>query len=154
MINFPKRKRDKDNPYVLLYSEETNSYMVKFKDSRNVIQIVEISTSVFEAFNKFELDDISQMHKIDKHIEHSEIYEEKLYTRALNKPQSIENIVERKILISKIFEIIESLPIVQQRRIKMYYIDELSLKEIAKIEKCSFQAVNKSINLALKKIKI
>ena len=73
---------------------------------------------------------------------------------ALNKPQSIENIVERKILISKIFEIIESLPIVQQRRIKMYYIDELSLKEIAKIEKCSFQAVNKSINLALKKIKI
>lgn len=88
MIKMPKRRKSKDNPYNLILLND--KYYLTFKDGRNVQQTVELSLDIFEAFNKFELEDISQMHKYDKHIEHSEVYEESLYKRALNKPMTLE----------------------------------------------------------------
>ena len=70
------RNKDKYNPYTLEVDEENNIYIVIFKDSRNVLQKVVVEKNVYEAFDKFELEDISQIHKFRKYIEHSEIYEE------------------------------------------------------------------------------
>ena len=71
----PKRRKSKDNPYVLKYDEKKQSYIVLFKDSSNNFCEVEVSELVFEAFDEFELEDISQMHESERHIEHSELYE-------------------------------------------------------------------------------
>ena len=40
----PKRRKYNDNPYEL--KEINNTYIVKFKDSKNIIKIVEVDLNV------------------------------------------------------------------------------------------------------------
>lgn len=53
------RNKDKYNPYTLDIDEKTNTYIVEFKDTKNIIHRVEVSEKVYEAFDRFELEDIS-----------------------------------------------------------------------------------------------
>lgn len=39
MATMPKRRKSKDNPYVLNYNEKEQSYIVSFKDNKNNIHI-------------------------------------------------------------------------------------------------------------------
>lgn len=118
MVKIPNRNKSNDNPYTLGFDEEKNVYTVEFMDNRKQIHKVEISEKVYQAFDKFELEDISQIHKFRKHIEHSEIFEETLEHRMLNKPITIEDEVEEKILFDDIKNAIDSLPEIQKNRIK------------------------------------
>lgn len=152
MAEMPKRNRSKDNPYHLSYDEERNTYIVEFTDNKNITHKVEISNEVYIALDVFELEDISQIHKYRKHIEHSEVYEESLNKRAINKPISIAEEVESKIMIEKLKDAIKELPDVQKRRIKKYYFDEMTLEEIAREENCSKVAIKYSIDIAIQKI--
>ena len=152
MAELPKRNKSKDNPYTLGFDEEKQTYTVEFVDNQKVIHKVEISDKVYEAFNKFELEDISQIHKYRKHIEHNEIFDNKLEERMLIKPISIEEKIESKILIEEIRTAINSLPDIQKRRLKKYYFEDMSLEQIANKENCSKVAVKYSIDIALQKI--
>ena len=129
MAKMPIRNKSKDNPYTLGFDEEKNVYTVEFMDNRKQIHKVEISEKVYQAFDKFELEDISQIHKFRKHIEHSEIFEETLEHRMLNKPITIEDEVEEKILFDDIKNAIDSLPEIQKNRIKKYYFDNKTLEQ-------------------------
>lgn len=151
MAQMPKRRKSKDNPYTIIILDDR--YYLTFKDSNNTLQTVELSMEIYDIFNKFELEDISQMHKVDKHIEHSEVYEENLYKRAVNKPMSVEEQIEYNDDILNLKIAIDKLPETQKRRIKMYYFDNLSLEQIAQIEECSFQAISKSILIGVTKLK-
>lgn len=92
------RNKDKYNPYTLEVNIEKSIYICKFKDSKNILQEIKISKEVYEAFDKFELEDISQIHKIRKHIEHNEVYEETLFHRAIIETKSVEDEVENRLL--------------------------------------------------------
>lgn len=118
MANMPKRKKSKDNPYTLIFDDILNKYFVSFKDISKKEQIIEISEDVFEALNKFELEDISQMHKFDKHIEHSELYEETIYKRAINSVLSVEDIVEKKVTIAELKDAINTLSEKEKKELK------------------------------------
>lgn len=118
MANMPKRKKSKDNPYTLIFDDILNKYFVSFKDISKKEQIIEISEDVFEALNKFELEDISQMHKFDKHIEHSELYEETIYKRAINSVLSVEDIVDKKITITELKDAINTLSEKEKKELK------------------------------------
>ncbi len=152
MEKHSKRNKSKDNPYTLSYNETTRSYVVEFKDNKNILQKVEISDEVYEAFDKFELEDISQIHKYRKHIEHNEVYEETLYHRAINDSVSIEDEIEEKIMVEELKNIINLLPEIQKRRLKKYYFEDMTLEQIAKEEKCTKVAVKYTIDIALQKI--
>ena len=152
MVILPKRNKSKDNPYTLGYDEEKQTYTVEFVDNKKVIHRVEISNKVYEAFNKFELEDVSQIHKYRKHIEHNEVYDETLSHRMLNKPTPLENEVEYHILLEEVKTVIDSLPDIQKRRLKKYYFEDMSLEQIANEENCSKVAVKYSIDIALQKI--
>lgn len=78
MAERPKRRKYKDNPYTLNYCEEKNIYTITFKDSRGVKHEVEVSRKIYKAFDNFELEDLSEMNEYDRHIEHSEIFENNL----------------------------------------------------------------------------
>lgn len=93
MKSLPKKRKKKDNPYTLLYEAESNRYFILFKDVRNVINKVEVNIDVFNAFDRFELDDISELHKIDKHIDKRELDENKNYE---NDTESIDDLIIRK----------------------------------------------------------
>lgn len=149
----PKRRKSKDNPYTLLSDGELNIYIINFKDSRNINQNIYVTKEVFEAFDKFELEDISQMHKYDKYIEHSEVFEETMYKRAFKFEKSVEDIVEQKLKFNNLLNEINNLNDIQKRRFVMYYFYEMNIEDIAKIEGCTFQAISKSISLAIEKIR-
>ena len=131
MAKMPKRRKSKDNPYSLNYNEENHTYKALFKDGINIFHEIEVSEKIYEAFDKIELEDISQMHKYERHIEHSEIYENSLNNRAVDKPVSLEQEVENKIIVDELKDAINLLSEVQKRRLKMYYFEDMTLKQIA-----------------------
>lgn len=89
--NHPKRRKDKYNPYTL--SEKNGSYFLAFTDGQGVLQNMEISRELFEAFNGFELDDLSVLNEWDRHIEQSQQTEQSLDRRALHRPETVEDAV-------------------------------------------------------------
>lgn len=93
----PKRRKHRDNPYVLLKVNEKGLYKVSFKDGIGATRVVEVTKEVYEAFDEFELQDIKELNEYDRHIEHSEIFENNLEARALNKQIPTDEIVENKI---------------------------------------------------------
>lgn len=153
MAERPKRRRYKDNPYTLKYVEEKNIYIVSFKDVKGHLQNVEVSKEIYLAFDRFELEDLSEMNEYDNHIEHSEIYENNLELRAKNKPISLEDEVIQKSTFEELKKAIDSLPNIQRRRIKKYYFEEKNEIQIAKEENATHQAVHKSLSNALIKLK-
>lgn len=146
----PNRRRNRNNPYYLELID--NKYIITFIDSRNSYQKIAVSEEIYQAFNQFELNDLREMNQFDRHIEHSEVFEETLYHRALKKSESMENIIINKIILEKIYFCISLLSEVQQRRIKLYYFNELSLEKIASLEHSTHQAISKSIYLGIVKI--
>ena len=139
----PKRRKHRDNPYVLLKVNEKGLYKVSFKDGIGATRVVDVTKEVYEAFDEFELQD----------IEHSEIYENNLEVRAMDKPVSLEEVIETKLLNEDLKMAINSLSDIQKRRIKMYYFEDKTLREIAEIEHCKIMSVKDSIDVGIKKIK-
>lgn len=152
MIDRPKRRRLKDNPYFLSIDDNNTKY-VSFKDSNNELKKVIIEDRIFNIFNQFELDDLSEMNEFDNHIEHSEIFDNNLYGRARAKPISVEKQAINNILIEKILDELSHLSDIQRRRFIKYYIYDFTLDEIAKSENCTKMAVKFSIDIVLKKIR-
>ena len=154
MINKrPKRRKSKDNPYTLKYIETQNIYIVSFKDHKGIIQDVEVSKEIFVSFDRFELDDIKELNEYDRHIEHSEIFEETLNNRIKDKIPSIEDEIIRKATFEELKLAIEQLPEIQKRRIKKYYFEDKTQQQIATEENVDIRAVQYTLNIALKKLK-
>lgn len=63
-----KRNKSKDNPYTLFYDKTQEIYQVEFVDNLNKLHVIQITEEIYKAFDKFELEDISQIHKFRKHI--------------------------------------------------------------------------------------
>ena len=147
----PKRRKDKYNPYTIY--EKNGYYFVSFEDGQGVSHILEIGKTLYETFDSFELDDLVYLNVLDRHIEQSEVWESTLNARAVQKPESTEDIVFRRIQIQELHRAIAELPEVQRRRIVLYYFEEMTYEQIARKEHCSFQAVAKSIVAAEKRIK-
>ena len=151
--NSPKRRKSKDNPYTLRYDNKKNTYTVTFKNAKGFIENVNIKKEIYDLLNKFELEDLSEMNEYDRHTEHSEVYEETLNKRMLYKPLSTDEIIEKNITNIKLKSAINGLSKIQRRRIVMYYFEDFTQEEIAKIENISHQAVSKNILNAIKIIK-
>ena len=150
MKKLPKRRKKKDNPYTLLYEAENNKFFILFKDVRNIINKVEVNIDVFNAFDRFELDDISELHKKDKHIDMNEFDENRLYK---NDAESIDDYIIRKSTYEELHRAINKLTDTQKRRIKYYYFDDMKFSDIARVEKCDESSVRESIYTGINKLK-
>lgn len=148
-----KRRKDKYNPYTLINLEKKKKYLITFKDELNNENFIEVTKKVYNAFNEFELVDLSQMNKFDRHIEHSELNEITLNKRIFNKEKSIEEIVINNIEMHDLYVAISQLPDKQKDRIYKYFFDNLTLREIAQLEKCSIRAIQYSMEGALKNLR-
>ena len=91
----PNRKKDKYNPYTLTITE--GHYYLSFKDGRGKQQNIEIDEILYQTFDRFELEDISHLNRVSRHIEHSELTDETLNDRAFYKAERIEDIVSESI---------------------------------------------------------
>lgn len=104
------------------------------------------------------MEDISQLHKIDKYIdlrriENDEYTDSLLYNNVKYNSKALEEEVAEKILLDEIKEAVNLLTETQKRRIKMYYFEDMNFKEIAKFEKCDESSVREIIYKGIEKIK-
>lgn len=137
----------------IVYTNNKNKHIAVFRDSENNIQEVEISSSIKEVLIKEKRKEKSQQNEFDRHIEHSEIYEDKLPSRVMDKPISLEDEIENKLINKKLKDAISSLSEIQKRRINMYYFKKMSQQEIANKEGISLRAVQYTLNHALQELK-
>ena len=91
----PKRRKDKYNPYEIY--EKDGKYYVSFRNGEKEYKDLEIGKNVYEAFNTFELQDVSHMNVVDRHLEQSEIWDSSLYERIFQKEENVENTVLNKL---------------------------------------------------------
>lgn len=149
--NHPKRRKDKYNPYTIY--EKEGLYYISFKDGQGVLHKFEISKVLYDAFDSFELDDLVHLNVVDRHIEQSEVWEETLNVRAVKKPDSIEEVVLRKIQIETLHTAMKKLPEMQRRRMQLYYFEGMTYEQIAKTEGCTKMPVKRSIEAAVERLK-
>ena len=152
----PKRRRDEENPYEI-YTAGINTahphFYLFFKDCDGVKLWMEIYKTLFDAFDEFELDDLSFFNEVDRHYEQSDVTEATLNKRAAKPQESVEETISQRIEVDKLHQAIAQLPEKQRRRLVLYYFGELTYEQIADMEGCSHPAVIKSISSALKKLK-
>lgn len=149
--NHPKRRRDKYNPYYICELE--GHYYISFRDGQGVLHEFEIDRTLYEVFDDSELKDISYLHKWDKYIEHSEVWESTLNDRAFMQPESVEEIVLKNIRTEKLHRAIRTLPLIQRRRLILYFYEGLTYEKIAEREGCSKMSVKRSVDAAIGKLK-
>lgn len=147
----PKRRKDKYNPYTL--HTEKGKYYIVFIDVNNHIQKVEVSKKIFDSFNKFEFEDISQMNEYDRRLEHSEVDENTLYQKSVSSEQPLEEYFDKAQDAENLHMAISKLPDVQKRRLNKYYFEEKTFDKIALEEGCTYQCVQRSVYRAVEKIK-
>lgn len=148
----PKRRKDKYNPYTLTIKED--KHFLSFRDGQGVLQDLQITKELFEVLNRFELDDLSILNEWDRHIEHFEQTEQSLNRRAFFKTESVEETVLRNLQYEQLHRAIFELPETQRRRLILYYFRGLTYEQIAKMEGCTIMPVKRSIDSAIKKLKL
>ena len=147
----PKRRKDKHNPYIL---EMINGkFYVSFNDSNKTKQKVEVSKEVYDCFDEYELIDISAMNEYDRHTEHSELSDSAKEKRSVKKAESFDARIDRLLYSELLHEAIKTLPEIQRRRLKKYYFEFKTFKEIGEEEGCEYQCVQRSVYRAREKLK-
>ena len=114
---------------------------------------MEIDKALFDLLDRFELDDLSFLNEWDRHIEHSELTEAALHTRAIADIECVEITAYKSMRNEQLRRAIAALPEIQRRRLVMYYFDGLTYEEIAEQEGCTHPAVIKSVKAAISKLK-
>lgn len=147
----PKRIKKKDDPYAI--KKVGNEYIVSFKDALGILQEVKVTKEVYSIFDKYELQDKREMNEFDRHIEHSEIYEDNLVIRAKEKTISMEDEFIQKATFKELKRAINRLPEPQRTRVKKYYFQEKTLEQIGNEEGCTKVAIKLSIDSALSNLK-
>ena len=148
----PKRRKDKYNPYTL--SQKEDKHYLSFRDGQGILRELQITKELFEVLNRFELDDLSILNEWDRHIEHFEQTEQSLNRRAFFKAESVEETVLRSIEYERLHRAITQLPEKQRRRLMLYYFEGLTYEQIARMEGCTIMPVKRSIDSAIKKLKL
>jgi RNA polymerase sigma-70 factor (ECF subfamily) len=60
----------KNNPYTIYYTRETDKYYISFTYCQGCKQSLEIDRELFNAFDSFELEVLSECMRYDRHNEH------------------------------------------------------------------------------------
>ena len=152
----PKRRKDKDNPYEIFTTGLGTAkphYFLAFVDSTGAEQCVEIDKALFDAFDRFELDDISYMNEMDRHYERSEQTEQSLNQRAAQPQESVEDTVFQRVEAETLRQAIARLPEKQRRRLALYYFGGCTYEQVAEMEGCTVMPVKRSIDAAIDRLK-
>ena len=152
----PKRRKDRDNPYEIFTTGIDTAcphFYLSFQDSSGAKRCMEIDKALFDAFDRFELDDVSFMNEVDRHYEQSEQTDQSLNRRTTQPQESVEETVFQRIENEALHRAIAQLPEKQRRRLVLYYFGEITYEQIAEMEGCTKRAVKFSIDIALKTLK-
>lgn len=118
-----------------------------------MLQELEISKELYDTFNNFELEDLSYLNIVDRHLEQSEVWENTLNARAIYQPETVEDIVFHNIQVQQLHRAIKRLPKIQRHRLLLYFFEGMTYEEIARVDGCSKVAVKYVIDKAIENLK-
>lgn len=139
--------------YTLEYIEEEDKYYISFRDSVEQDCKLEIDKEIFDTYMKSKKAYIKIKNETSRHIEQSELTEEQIHTRAFENNKSAEDEAIKNIEKEKMNEALKKLTDVQLRRIELHIVNEITIRDVAKLEKVKKRQIEKSLELGLKKIK-
>lgn len=128
-------------------------YFIVYKNQEHTV-FNELPKDEYHMYQSFVSMEIRERNIYERYIEHNEVSETKLYHKGIKKDS--DDIVGRlyKAEIYKmLYEAIESLSVLQNRRLILYYFKGLTLAQIAQKEGCSISAVKCCIDHALGNLK-
>ncbi len=152
----PRRRIDKDNPYRLFTVGASTSephYFIQFKDGGGTEHCLEIEKPLFELFDQFELDDLTRLNELDRHLDERELSTVPADESEEIRKQSAELTALRNLESEALHIAILQLPEIQRRRLILYYYGGLDDRQIAKIEGCSQSAVSQTLSIAIKNMR-
>ncbi len=139
--------------YIVEHIEETDKYYIYFKDSVNNECKIEINKNIYEAYIESKKAYTRIKNQNTRYEEQSQQTEISLYTRALYKEKSIEDVLIKNIEFERLRKAKATLTDIQRKRIELHIEDGLTLKEIARIEGVRRNKIDKSITQGIKKLK-
>lgn len=147
----PKRRKAKDNPYSLSSIGKGTGkpkYIVFFKDGSNKEQLVEVNKEVFDAFDRFELEDLSELNKSDNHPT------EPLDTYAIDdKKLWVDSELPKSFQYEELLRAINQLSDRKKKHLIMHFYEGYSIGDIAKKEGRTYQGIRYSIKSTMDEIK-
>ena len=142
----PIRRKFNDNPYILESLEKQEIYIVKFKDVKGLIHSVQVDKNVFDVFDLSEKYENSRIKEYSTKIVKSEFNIENIPSNT-----SLENELINRTTIKELRKIINTLPLIQKRRLIKYFFENKTYEQIAQEEKCTKRAVKFTIDIVLEK---
>ena len=124
-------------------------YFIVYKNQEYIV-FNELPKEEYCIYQSFVSMEIREQNIYDRYIEHKEVSENNLFHKGVNKDTNdIVSILYEAEIHRALYEAIESLSIIQKRRLSLHYQNGLSLAQIAQKERCSKSSVQCSIQSAL-----
>ena len=139
--------------YILEYLEKEKKYYISFIDSAKQKCRIEIDKEIFDIYMKSKKAYVKIKNETSRFLEQSELTEEDIYNRARFKGKNAEEILIDNIEKEKVRQAKEKLTDTQIRRLELHIIDEITIRDLAKLEKVRKKQIEKSIQLGIKKFK-
>ena len=121
-------------------------YYAKFKDGQGIEQITELDSEVYNVIHNSQKGISSQARKDRRYGLCS-------FDESIGETDIIDDAEQTEELLEKVWQHIGELTEVQQRRIRLYYIERKTLKQIAEIEGATHPSVLESITSAINILK-
>ena len=139
--------------YTLEYIEEEDKYYIYFEDSAKKQCCIEIDKEIFDTykiskkqFKKMKNDRSRFMHILP-------LTEELVGKKALNNADSAEDALIKNIEKEKLDSAMNKLTDTQYRRIELHIINNITIRDLAKLERVNKSKIENSLKLGYKKIK-
>ena len=124
----------------------TIHYYAKFTDGQGIEQITELDSEVYNVIHNSQKGISSQARKDRRYGLCS-------FDESIGETDIIDDAEQTEGLLKKVWQHIGELTEVQQRRIRLYYIERKTLKQIAEIEGATHPSVLESITSAINILK-
>ena len=139
--------------YILEYIEDERKYYISFKDSAKQDCRIEIEKEIFEKYMNSIKAYVKIKNETSRHYEHVSLSDTEIYKRAFEPEETVEDIVIKNINKEKLRQARKELSDVQIRRIDLHIVNEITIRDIAKLENVQKSQVQKSLKLGLKNLK-
>ena len=121
-------------------------YYAKFTDGQGIEQITELDSEVYSVIHNSQKGISSQSRKDRRYGLCS-------FDESIGETDIIDDAEQTEELLKKVWQHIGELTEVQQRRIRLYYLERKTLKQIAEIEGATHPSVLESITSAINILK-
>lgn len=139
--------------YTLEYIEDEEKYYISFEDSAKQNCRIEIEKDIFEAYMNSKKAYVKIKNETSRHLEQSSLTEIEIYKRAFYPGESIEDIVIKNMDKEKLRQARKELTDTQVRRIDLHIVNEVTIRDLAKLENVQKSQIQKSLQLGLKNLK-